>query len=305
MSSSNLDEQLIQESLVHLEPMDLHQAELVLKEAKGIFDRLGVVFYLEEGTCLGAIRDHGFIPWDDDIDLGSIFGMHGFTDKNVMTTVAAFKEHGFLTKIIPRTHYLSIPFIKGRIRIDWHPSWVFDDHIFHYPGSRFPLRLFRNLKEINFLGTKFLVPNPPEEFLELKYGPDWVAPKKSTYGTDVIRSIPHTPISGRRGRISQFVARHVHRQNVCKIRVLNIAGKPVDRAEVTIVGVNRSKTDQKGYVRFTLPKDIFYALIIRHGEHEEVLYEEKLESGNTYVYTPDPTVSNERYLVLKQEQCRQ
>ena len=56
------------------EPMEMSVAEAVLKDVKQILDRLGLVFFLRHGTCLGAVRDHAFIEWDDDLDIGSVIG---------------------------------------------------------------------------------------------------------------------------------------------------------------------------------------------------------------------------------------
>lgn len=41
----------------------------VLLKIKEIFDENKWVYYLAYGTLLGCVRNNGFIPWDDDIDL--------------------------------------------------------------------------------------------------------------------------------------------------------------------------------------------------------------------------------------------
>lgn len=53
---------------------DLRQLQLrlldILTEIDSMCRRHGLRYYLMYGTMLGAVRHRGFIPWDDDIDIG-------------------------------------------------------------------------------------------------------------------------------------------------------------------------------------------------------------------------------------------
>ena len=44
----------------------------MLSIAIEVFDKMDIKYFALCGTVLGAVRHHGFIPWDDDVDLGML-----------------------------------------------------------------------------------------------------------------------------------------------------------------------------------------------------------------------------------------
>ena len=52
----------------------LRHQQMIMLDMVAEFDRIcrkhGIPYFLYGGTLLGAIRHHGFIPWDDDFDVG-------------------------------------------------------------------------------------------------------------------------------------------------------------------------------------------------------------------------------------------
>ena len=275
-------------------PIDRTIAKEMLREAKRILDQLGVVFFLRQGTCLGAVRDSELIPWDDDLDLGSVLGLHGLTESSIEPVVAAFRDNGYFASIDVSDHYINAAMVKSSIRLDWACYRVIDDSIFHYPGVRLPTRLFTQLKEIEFIGEKFHVPNPPEEYLRIKYGPSWLTPSKSEWAKDVVEMIPQGSYPGRGGRLGHFLTRSILRRRVGRLRVLDATDRPVAGADVVLAGLERSKTNDQGYASLYLPSEDYYALLINYGDHEELLYEEKMVPGATYIYRPDQSSASGR-----------
>lgn len=72
---------------------EMHNVQLeLLKEFKRVCDNNGIKYYLACGTCLGAIRNKNFIPWDHDAD---VF-VYAHDIKKLIDIRNEFKEQYFL-----------------------------------------------------------------------------------------------------------------------------------------------------------------------------------------------------------------
>ena len=291
------------------EPMDMSTAEAVLKEIKQILDRLGLVFFLRHGTCLGAVRDHAFIEWDDDLDIGSVIGLHGLTEERVRSAAHVFEEDGFTVSIGANELSLAVDLKKSGCQIDWACYRIIDDSIYQWPMTQIPVRLHTDLKEIDFLGEKFWVPNPPEEYLRLKYGPEWMVPKKAGgFEREVLDLMAETALPATSERIMALSHELDPRRHTGSLKILDVEGRSIEGAEVSLAattvltGLAKAKTNTDGYVYFSLPGQAGYVVGVEYGEHQEILYGEQLAPHVDYVYRPDPQNPAGRVEALVPEQ---
>lgn len=152
--------------------MDIAAMTKNMLDFKEAMDKANIPFILIFGTLLGAIRDKGLIPYDYDADVACYADDH----LKMLSVIRELTKKGFhipdKNEIPLHDHF----FIRDSERLDvwWFDKidedWVYDNRV------RYASHFFDEPQFIDFLGTKFLAPHNPLDFLDITYGPDWKTP---------------------------------------------------------------------------------------------------------------------------------
>jgi len=183
----------------------------LLKIVVDSLDKFDIKYYLDFGTLIGAIRDKGLIPWDDDIDISLLresdyskipdvlkyikkkyrLRTYLFTFNYSILKRKKRKEKIYIDKIDftdnnnyqiakVRTNKFLI-FGRGNTCIDIFFKYKFKNNIYWMAYGKenlVPYDYFCNeLIKIDFCGIKCTIPKEYDKYLTYKYG-DWKIPNE-------------------------------------------------------------------------------------------------------------------------------
>lgn len=173
-------------------------AQTLLRTLNRFCQTRDIVFCLDSGTLLGAVRDKGLIAWDDDIDLAvdkTNFAklQSALPELSKMLTeqfdvdwnIVIINVNGIDSCInLEFANSSTSAYVQFDVSIQCRESLDGYSELLSSGGLFFaPAKHFDNYEPITFLDETFLAPFDKEGFLTFMYGA-WETPKKTTQITE-------------------------------------------------------------------------------------------------------------------------
>lgn len=185
--------------------MDDSAAYDLLARTARVLERMGIEWWLTDGTLLGFVREGGFIGHDIDVDIGlhardyspelvralkdeglEIYGRYGEPDDGLELTL--------------RSRWLYLPGTSIDLFF-FYEEGDFMWHAAYYKGLQLRYRYPRfETTSFELRGVEYKVPDPPRRFLAHKYGRNWERPDPGWNNmlSPASLSVAHLPLEQRR-----------------------------------------------------------------------------------------------------------
>lgn len=177
-------------SVPHRRKMLQRRGYQVLRKLKDTFEKNDIPGFLAAGSLLGFVRDGGFMPHDDDIDVGVLPSK--WTAAGLLQTLVEKEGYKFEFAFMFRgktiefkVSWLGVPidvFCYERNGEDLYCTcfYYFPERKYPKANANTPWRIHEynitTLKTISLNGVDFPVPAEPEKVMAQLYGESWRVP---------------------------------------------------------------------------------------------------------------------------------
>jgi cytidyltransferase-like protein len=151
-----------------------------LKNVKSILDENYIVFWICDGTLLGAVREKDFIKWDNEIDIDMF-------EEDLLKNFDFMREHFISQGFIVRGHKhvrgakMNLYRNKEKISIRGlylNPKYKKNSYRMS-KAYKYPKKYFKKFSHIKLRGIYLRTPYPIKKYIRYVYGTGWKTPIKS------------------------------------------------------------------------------------------------------------------------------